>query len=121
MNTETHLHKYRKFKEEGKRAKYPPSKIENYFLSSFQLIEAVVHLKSGKHIQKHQKIRKILESNPFIFKDDTEKVWRSFQDLENRVRVATSYGSRDNGDLLKEAKEKFEIIENLCGDLIEDR
>lgn len=114
MKKALHLHKYKNFKKEAKRANYVPSKIENYFLSAFHLIEAFVFERAGIHIQKHQKVREKLESNKFIFEDRTEGVWNSFQDLENQVRIATSYGKRDNGELLEKTEKIFQKIESLC-------
>lgn len=119
MKTKDHLHKYRKFKEEGERSKYPPSKVENYFLSSFHLLEAFVYDKAGIHVQNHSKLRNILEKNQFIFEDKTEKTWRKFQELENRVRIATSYGKSESEEDAEKAKEIMEEIESLCGDLDE--
>lgn len=119
MKTEDHLHKYRNFKKEGLRANYPPSKVENYFLATFHLLEAFVYEKAGIHVQRHSRLRSVLESNEFIFGENTEKIWRLFQDLENRVRIATSYGKSESPEIADKAAEILEKIEDGCGDLLE--
>lgn len=117
MKTEVHLHKYKNFKAEAATGHYPPSRIENYFLACFHLIEAFVFFKAGLHIQKHQKIRTILEENKTIFGEETERVWREFEELENQVRVATSYGGKENGKMVEMARKILENIEDICGDM----
>ncbi len=121
MKTDVHLHKYENFKKEAEKGEYPPSRIENYFLACFHLIEAFAFFKAAIHIQKHQKVRRILEENKTIFGEDTETVWRNFEELENQVRVATSYGRRENGKMVEIAKEILRKIEKLCGELLAGR
>lgn len=121
MKTKIHLHKYKNFKLEAGRGKYPPSRIENYFLACFHLIEAFAFLKSQIHIQKHQKVRGVLERNEEVFGKDTEKVWKLFEELENKVRIATSYGGKEDGEKIKRAKEILGEIEKICGDLFAKR
>lgn len=114
MNFEVHYEKYQKFKDSAKQERYIPSRIEDYFKSAFHLIEAVVVKKLGLHIQKHQKIRTILKNNLEIFEDKTDDVIDEFHDIENKIRVATGYGKRHNGELLKKTQESFNKIEETC-------
>ncbi len=62
-----------------------PSRAELYFLSAFHLIESCT-AKFKVHINKHQRVRKVLERNHEIFKDNTEAIWRLFYRLENQIR-----------------------------------
>lgn len=114
MNFEVHYEKYRKFKESAEIDRYIPSRIEDYFKSAFHLIEAVVAKKLGLHIQKHQKIGAVLKQNPEVFGDKTEEIISEFLEIENKVRVATSYGKRHNGELLGKTQESFNKIEDIC-------
>lgn len=118
MKTEIHVHKYMNFKKEAEKAGYPPSKIGNYFLACFHLIEAFAFFKSGVHIQKHQMVRRVLEENKRIFGENTEKVWRGFEELDNQVRAATSYGGKENGGMAEKAGKVLKETEELCGELI---
>ena len=40
----------------------------------------------------------------------------AFIEIENKIRVATSYGKRHNGVLLEKTKESFNKIEKICLD-----
>src|SRR3989338_3005795 len=116
MNFEVHYEKYQKFKESAEQERYIPSRIEDYFKSAFHLIEAVAVKKFGLHIQKHQKVRTILKQNMEIFGDKTDEVINEFYEIENKIRVATSYGKSSNGELLEKTKEAFNKIERICLD-----
>lgn len=119
MKTDDHLHKYRNFRKEAGRGEYVPSKVENYFLSAFHLLEAYIYEEAGIHVQKHGRLRSVLEKNEFIFGEKTEEVWRLFQDLENRVRIATSYGKSESQEMAEKAGEILRELEEKCGDVIE--
>ncbi len=114
MNFEVHYEKYQKFKDSAEQDRYIPSRIEDYFKSAFHLIEAVVVKKFGLHIQKHQKVRAILKQNTEIFENKTDDIINEFLEIENRIRVATSYGKKHNGELLEKTKESFNKIEGIC-------
>ncbi len=116
MNFEVHYEKYQKFKDSAEQDRYIPSRIEDYFKSAFHLIEAVVVKKFGLHIQKHQKIGTILKQNMEIFGDKTDKIINEFLEIENKIRIATSYGKRHNGELLEKTQESFKKIESICLD-----
>ncbi|MEW6328750.1 MAG: hypothetical protein AB1468_01400 [Candidatus Micrarchaeota archaeon] len=111
---EVHDEKYKMFKKDAENeANSVPTKIEAYFNASFHLVERNA-AKVGVHIQKHQLLRSILEKNPSVFGENTEHVWRAFQELENQIRPGQVYGGSINGKKLKRAKELFSIIESIC-------
>ncbi len=114
MNFEVHNDKYIKFKESAEQDRYIPSRIEDYFKSAFHLIESVVVKKLGAHIQKHQKVGTVLKQNLEVFGDETNNIINEFYEIENKIRVATAYGKRHNGELLKRTRESFKKIENIC-------
>ncbi|MFQ6120634.1 MAG: hypothetical protein ACE5KE_12230 [Methanosarcinales archaeon] len=118
MNFEVHYNKYIEFKESAKQDRYIPSRIEDYFKAAFHLIESIAFKRAGLHIQKHQKIRKILSENPEIFEEETEKVINNFHEIENKIRVTTGYGKRDDGELLEKTIQLFEEIERIGLSLI---
>jgi uncharacterized protein (UPF0332 family) len=109
-----HRQKYMMFKADAENETNSiPTRIDAYFDACFHLIEAVL-AKKGLHIDKHQKVRSILEKNHHIFGVNTEKVWRAFQEIENQIRPGQIYGGLIDGKKLKRTKELFEIIEKLC-------
>ena len=114
MNFETHYEKYQKFKESAQQERYVPSRIEDYFKSALNLIEAVAVKKLGVHIQKHQKVPTSLKQNVEIFGSKTDDIINEFHEIENKIRVATSYGKRHNGELLEKTQESFNKIEDVC-------
>lgn len=114
---DTHKRKYEMFNHDAENeANSIPTRIEAYFNACFHLIEAKA-AKVGVHIHKHQSVRAILDKNSQIFEDDTEKVWRSFQQIENQIRPGQIYGSLVDGKKLQRTKELFKLIEKICGDL----
>lgn len=114
MNFEVHYEKYQKFKDSAEQDRYIPSRIEDYFKSAFHLIESVVVKKFGLHIQKHQKVSITLKQNIEIFGDKTDGVINEFLEIENKIRIATSYGKKHNGELLEKTQESFNKIESIC-------
>lgn len=114
MNFEVHYEKYEEFKGSAEQDRYIPSRIEDYFKSAFHLIEVVAVKKLGLHIQKHQKVRTVLKQNPGIFGDKTDEIINEFHEIENKIRVATGYGKRSNGELLEKTQDSFNKIENIC-------
>ena len=83
---ENHKKSFLNFKKDAENEVISkPSRAELYFLSIFHLIECCA-AKYRVHINKHQKVRIVLENNPNIFENETENVWRLFQDIENKIR-----------------------------------
>lgn len=119
MGSDTaHNQKYQNFKKEAEKSSYIPSKIENYFLAAFHLIEAV--LANYKiHTDLHKKIFKSLKENPEIFKDKTFTLMDAFRRIERDLRPGITYGSKENGEKLEEVMKLFKLIESICLPLIE--
>ena len=116
---EIHLRKYRMFHKDAENVKNSePTRIMSYFEAAFHMIEAVA-AKHRLHINKHQLARDILEGNKDIFKDDTEKVWRAFQEIENQIRPGQAYGGAIDGEALERTKELVSVIENACKRILE--
>ncbi len=110
-----HMEKYRMFKADAQNETNSiPTRIEAYFNACFHLIEANA-AKMGLHMEKHQRVRSMLERNHQIFGGDTEKVWRAFQEIENQIRPGQIYGGLIDGKKLQRTKELFETIEEICG------
>ncbi|MEW5761060.1 MAG: hypothetical protein AB1779_09880 [Candidatus Thermoplasmatota archaeon] len=109
-----HMELYKRFKEDAKKEEnYEGTRVEAYFLASFHLIEACA-AKERVHINKHQKVREVLEENRFVLKEDTEQVWRCFQKLENQLRPKFAYTFTWTSDDMKEVERNFESIEKYC-------
>jgi hypothetical protein len=109
----THKKLYRKFKNDSKKNLYEGTVVETLFLSAFHLIEACA-AKNRVHVNKHQKVRRILEENDFIFSTKTEDVWRNFQKIENQLRPKFTYtDSWEELDLVA-VEEAYKIIEKIC-------
>lgn len=89
-----------------------PSRAELYFLSIYHLIESCA-AKHRIHINKHQKVRIVLENNSQIFEKETEKVWHLFQDIENKIRPKFTYGFSWTDKDFDELKEKYYILEDI--------
>ena len=64
-----HMNLYEIFKKDAENINNSKqSRVEMYFLSNYHLIEACV-AKQNIHINKHQRLRKILEENTHIFEE----------------------------------------------------
>jgi hypothetical protein len=115
-NFDIHKEKYTMFKRDAEDEENSiPTRIEAYFNASFHLIESRAS-NFGIHIDKHQNLRTILEKNHQIFREDTERLWRAFQEIENQIRPGQIYGSAINGKKLNRTIELFRIIETICGE-----
>jgi len=115
---ENHMNLYKTFKKDAENKRNSKqSRVELYFLSIFHFIEACA-AKYNTHINKHQRIRNLLEENTQIFKEQTEMVWRTFQTIETRLRPKFSYGSSWLNDDFNELKNLYEKIEKICMEVI---
>ena len=111
---ENHKKLYLSFKRDAENeVNSKPSRAELYFLSIFHLIECCT-AKYRVHVNKHQKVRIVLENNPNIFDIETENVWRLFQDIENKIRPKFTYGFSWTDDDFNELKEKYYKLEEIC-------
>jgi hypothetical protein len=87
-------------------------RIEAYFNAAFHLIE-IVAARYKVHIDIHKNVRKVLETNPDIFGDKSESIWKAFWRLEREIRPGQVYGGLIDGEKLKEAEEVFNTLEKL--------
>ncbi|MHA1439420.1 MAG: hypothetical protein ACTSPD_17755 [Promethearchaeota archaeon] len=111
---ENHKKLYQNFKKDAENEdNSETSRAELYFLSIFHLIETCA-AKQRIHINKHHKVRKMLEENPTIFENQTEAVWRLFQNIENRLRPKFTYGFSWNSDDFNKLKEFYYDLEKIC-------
>lgn len=68
----------------------------------------------------HKKIFQMLKSNPEIFNDQTFSLMNAFRRIERDLRPGITYGSKENGDKLKETVEMVKRIEEICLSIGED-
>ena len=115
-----HKNLYLKFKKDDEVESLSiPSRVELYFLSIFHLIESCA-AKNMVHINKHQKIRKLLEDNKTIFKEETENVWKIFQKIENKLRPKFTYGFSWTEEDFEAMKDMFLKLEDICLKVLKD-
>lgn len=111
---QNHKEKYLRFKKDAENEElFIPTRIEAYFNAMLHLIEAIAS-QYNVHIDVHKNLKRILESNPDIFGEDTKTVWSNFIKLERDIRPGQIYGSRINGEKLKDAQRVTSLIENIC-------
>lgn len=109
-----HLELYQKFKKDaGNKELFEGTRVEAYFLAAFHLIEACA-AQGRVHINKHQKVRNVIEENEFLFGEESEQVWRSFQIIENQLRPKFAYSMSWTKEDVKKIIEHFQIIEKIC-------
>ncbi|RMF91671.1 MAG: hypothetical protein D6733_00635 [Methanobacteriota archaeon] len=117
---EIHIKKHRMFLRDAENeSNSEPTRIEAYFESAFHLIEAVAAQKRI-HINKHQLVRNVLEENHDLFREDTQVIWRAFQELENQIRPGQVYGGAIDGEALEQARELVKVIQNVCKKFLDD-
>ena len=115
-----HKEKYEMFKNDALNEDISiPLRIEAYFYAAFHLIESLA-AQIGLHIEKHQKVRSFLEKNHELVGDETDKLWRSFREIEQNLRPGQVYGGQINGQKLTRARELFELIEAICERNLDD-
>ena len=111
---ENHFKLYEKFKNDAENINnFEGTRVEAYFLSSYHLIESCA-AKERVHINKHQHLRSTLTKNEFIFKDNTDKIWRNFQKIENQLRPKFACGFSWNETDMENVKTCFKTIEKIC-------
>lgn len=111
---QNHKEKYLRFKKDAENEElFIPTRIEAYFNAMLHLIEAIAS-QYNVHIDVHKNLKRILESNPDIFGEETKTVWSNFIKLERDIRPGQVYGSHINGEKLKEAQRVTSLIENIC-------
>ncbi|MFH1510726.1 MAG: hypothetical protein ABIF10_03465 [Candidatus Woesearchaeota archaeon] len=115
---EIHTKKYELFRKDAENKENSDmTRINAYFEACFHLIEACAAIRDI-HINKHQEVRKASEQYD-IFGEKTRDMWNRFQELENRIRPAQSYGGRINGEQLAKAKAIATEIFCTCEPIID--
>lgn len=113
-----HLEKYKLFRRDAQNESNSiPTRIEAIFEACFHLIEACM-AKNGLHINKHQRVRPMVIGHGDVFKDNSESVWRAFQELENQIRPGQAYGGKIDGPQLERAKGLMNKIESVCNTVL---
>ncbi len=80
-----HSEKYKLFRKDAQNEDNSiPTRIEAIFEACFHLIE-VCMAKNGLHINKHQRVRSMVITHGDVFGENSESVWRAFQELENQI------------------------------------
>ena len=115
-----HREKYRNFKKEGNKALFIPSKIENYFIAAFHLIESVLATKKV-HVNVHKRLFQVIKSHEDLFAGTAFSVANSFRRIERDLRPGVMYGASENGRVLKEVLHELETIETLCFEILEGK
>ncbi len=109
-----HMTKYQGFKKVAENEDdFIPARIGAYFEAAYHLIEAVAAGR-GIHIDSHNRVRAALETNHDLFREKTNIVWNSFQEIEKRIRPGQIYGGKINGKNLEKTRVIFTTIEEIC-------
>lgn len=75
--------------------------------------------KNGLHINKHGNVRSMITEHNKVFGEDSEEVWRAFQELENQVRPGQAYGGRIDGPQLRRAQGIMKRIDDVCNTVLQ--
>jgi len=114
-----HFQKYKLFKRDAENEENSiPTRIEAIFEACFHLIEACM-AKDGLHINKHNAVRSMITEYGDVFGENSETVWRAFQELENQIRPGQTYGGRINGPQLQRAQSIMKRIESVCNIILQ--
>jgi hypothetical protein len=87
--------------------------LKHIFFSAYHLIETCA-AQERVHINKHQHIRSELIKNKFIFKNDTEEIWKNFQKIENQFRPKFAYGFSWTKADMTNVEVCYKKIEKIC-------
>lgn len=111
---ENHFKLYQQFKHDAEnKENFEGTRVEAYFLSAYHLIESCA-AHDHVHINKHQHVRTVLLDNIFIFKEDTERVWMNFQQIENQLRPKFTYGFSWTSKDMVTVETCYKTIEEIC-------
>lgn len=111
---ENHFKLYEKFRHDAEnKDNYEGTRVEAYFLSAYHLIEACA-AKERVHINKHQRVRDVLEENKYIFNEDTSVVWKRFQFIETQKRPKFAYSMAWSDEDMEEVIEAYDKIVGAC-------
>lgn len=111
---ENHFKLYEKFKNDAENINnFEGTRVEAYFLSAYHLIESCA-AQERVHINKHQHLRSMLTKNEFIFRNNTDDIWRNFQKIENQLRPKFAYGFSWTEIDMENVKTCYKTIEKIC-------
>jgi len=111
---ENHFKLYEKFKNDAENINnFEGTHVEAYFLSAYHLIESCA-AQERVHINKHQHLRSMLTKNEFIFRNNTDDIWRNFQKIENQLRPKFAYGFSWTEIDMENVKTCYKTIEKIC-------
>jgi hypothetical protein len=114
-----HLQKYKLFKRDAENEENSiPTRIEAIFEACFHLIETCMAI-NGLHVNKHSNVRSMITGHDSVFGENSEAVWRAFQELENQIRPGQAYGGRINGPQLQRAQDIMKRIEDVCNTVLQ--
>lgn len=117
---DVYLQKYGMFKRDSENEQNSiPTRIETIFEACFHLIEACM-AKEGLHINKHSNVRSMINEHESVFGENSELVWRAFQELENQIRPGQAYGGRIDGPQLQRAQDVMKRIESVCNTVLQN-
>jgi len=116
---ESHKRLFTEFRRDAENpGLYEGTRVEAFFLSAYHLIEACC-ARERVHVNKHQRVRSTLEENQFIFGDDTERVWRSFQLIENQKRPKFAYGMAWTEKDMEDVVQAYNELLGICAGRLE--
>ncbi|HKZ64463.1 MAG TPA: hypothetical protein VJ400_08470 [Thermoplasmata archaeon] len=110
---ETHLARFREFRDAASATEADAVRVESWFLASYHAIEACA-AKNRLHIQKHSRVPEELTRNLAIFGDRTREVVEAFRFLDLEARAKFVYGGSGTDADLRRARQSFEAIEAIC-------
>ena len=111
---ENHFKLYEKFRNDAENINnFEGTRVEAYFLSAYHLIESCA-AQERVHINKHQHLRSMLTKNEFIFRNNTDDIWRNFQKIENQLRPKFAYGFSWTEIDMENVKTCYKTIEKIC-------
>jgi hypothetical protein len=117
---DVHFQKYKLFRRDAENEENSiPTRIEVIFEACFHLIETCM-AKDGLHINKHSNLRSMITEHESVFGENSEAVWRAFQELENQIRPSQAYGGRIDGPQLQRAQDVMNRIESVCNTVLQN-
>lgn len=114
---ETHLARYREFRDAASATGADAVRVESWFLAAYHAIEACA-AKKRLHVQKHSRVPEELSRNPAIFGERTRDIVEAFRFLDLEARAKFVYGGSGTDADLRRARQSFETIEAICTEVL---
>lgn len=125
MKIEHHIGKLERFRKTIGKLDFEDdyeTLIEDYMLAAAHLINACLHklgvLREDKDV-KHNQLYGFIKDND-VFEDKKEELVSSINGIE-QLRPSHVYGKGENGDTAREAKELFDNINMICGEVLYEK